>query len=264
VPTPFSIVAATSCDPGVVPGAEFPPPISVPSPEATPLTLHVPILEYHRIVPLADAGKSLPGLTMPPEIFDAQMAALNKAGWHTITLATLADDLSAGVTPPAHSFVVTVDDGWWDSYGYAYPILEKYGYVATFFVIADRIGRPFFMGPSQIQALADAGNEVGDHSVSHNALTAASPKALTYEIDSGAATIAAITGRWPETLAYPLGKVDSQVIAAVAACKSLRMAVVEGDGAPETWADRFRVSRIQVGPYRTASDLLAQVQRVGR
>ena len=53
-------------------------------------------------------------------------------------------------------------------------------------------------------------------------------------------------------------------MAAVAACQPLRLAVVEGSGGPETWATRFRVSRIQVGSQRLPADLLAQVQRVGR
>jgi len=140
----------------------------------------------------------------------------------------------------------------------------KYGFVATFFVIADRIGQPSFLAANEIQILVAAGNDIGDHTVNHNALTAAQPKALTYEIDSAAATIAAITGRWPETLAYPLGETDSRVMAAVAACKPLRLAVVEGSGGQETWATRFRVSRIQVGSQRLPADLLAQVQRVGR
>lgn len=259
------VVAATSCDAGVVPGASFPPPAkSTPAPRAKPLTLHVPIIEYHRIVPLTEAGRSLPGLTMPPEVFNAQMDALYTAGWHTITLATLADDLWAGVTPPSHSFVVTIDDGWWDSYAYAYPILARHGYVATFFVIADRIGQSGFMGTGQIQALAEAGNEIGDHTVHHDVLPALQPKALTYEIDSGAATIAAVTGRWPETLAYPSGKVDAQVIAAAAACKSLRMGVAEGNGGPETWVNRYRISRVEVAPDRMPADLLAQVQHAGR
>jgi peptidoglycan/xylan/chitin deacetylase (PgdA/CDA1 family) len=259
------VVAATSCDAGVVPGASFPPPAkSTPAPRAKPLTLHVPIIEYHRIVPLTEAGRSLPGLTMPPEVFNAQMDALHTAGWHTITLATLADDLWAGVTPPSHSFVVTIDDGWWDSYAYAYPILARHGYVATFFVIADRIGQSGFMGTGQIQALAEAGNEIGDHTVHHDVLPALQPKALTYEIDSGAATIAAVTGRWPETLAYPSGKVDAQVIAAAAACKSLRMGVAEGNGGPETWVNRYRISRVEVAPDRMPADLLAQVQHAGR
>lgn len=257
-------MAATSCDQTVVPGALYPAVDPVPPATATPLMLHVPILEYHRVVPLAQAGDSLPGLTMPPEIFDAQMAALHKAGWNTITLAALAHDLAAGTRPPARTFVVTVDDGWWDSYDYVYSTLQKYGYVATFFVIAGRIGRPNFMGPSQIRALLAAGNEIGDHTVTHAVLTAAVPKTLTWEIDAGAATIAEVSGRWPETLAYPHGKADPAVMAAVTACKSLRMAVMEGGGGRETWSDRFRVARIQVGSERAAADLLAQVQREGR
>ena len=266
VPTPFSAIVATSCDPSVVPGSVYPssaPAVAQP-PGAKQLMLHVPILEYHRIVPAAEAGRSVAALTMPPAVFDAQMAALAKAGWHTITLAALADDLTADVTPPPHTFVITIDDGWWDSYDYAFNILVKHGFVATFFVISGRIGQPLFLTADEIQVLAAAGNDIGDHTVHHNPLTGAQPKELTYEIDSAAAAIAAITGTWPESLAYPLGKADSRVLAAVAACKSLRIAVVEGAGARETWATRFHISRIEIGPWRLPADLLAEVQRLGR
>ena len=262
---PFSIVNATTCDPKLVPGSTFP--LLTPGPQsrgAQPLTLHVPILEYHRIVPLKQAGRSLAGLVVVPEDFDSQMAAFSGAGWHTITLATVADDLAAGVTPPPHSFVVTLDDGWWDSYTYAYPILQKYGFVGTFFVIADRIGTSSFLGPLQIETMAAAGNEIGDHTLHHSYLTALQPAALTAQIDTAAATIASITGRWPQTLAYPHGRTNALVRAAVAACKPLQMAVVEGGSTSETWANRFAVGRIQVGPGRKGADLLAQVQHVGR
>jgi peptidoglycan/xylan/chitin deacetylase (PgdA/CDA1 family) len=262
---PFKgVVAATTCDGSVVPGSLFPGPTKTPSAKAALVTLHVPILEYHRVVPLADAGKSQPGLTMSPQVFDAQMMALHGAGWKTITLGVLADYIARGVHPPPNTFVVTVDDGWWDSYGYVYPILVKYGYVATFFVIAGRVGASSFMGPTEIRTLVQAGNEIGDHTANHVVLTKALPAALTSEIDSGAATIAAITGLWPQTLAYPRGKEDARVISAVTACKSIRMAVVEGSGGAEAWTSRFRVTRIQVAPYRQPADLLAQVKRVGR
>ena len=257
------VAAANTCDPSVVPGSAFAPFTPGPPPKAKSSALHVPILEYHRIVPIKEAGRSLPHLTMPPEIFAAQMSALDKAGWKTITLATLANDLAAGVAPPAQTFVVTIDDGWWDGYTYAYPILAQHGFVATFFVIAGRIGNGSFLGPSQIQALAAAGNEIGDHSVHHGWLTALNPKALTSEIDSAAATIAAVTGVWPETLAYPHGATDTQVMAAVAACKPLRMAVVEGHGGTETWANRYDIARFEIGPHVTGAGLLAEVRSVG-
>ena len=61
--------------------------------KASSFTLHVPILMYHRIVPSAEAGDSIPGLVVPPDTFAAQLDALEAAGWHTITMATLANDL---------------------------------------------------------------------------------------------------------------------------------------------------------------------------
>jgi peptidoglycan/xylan/chitin deacetylase (PgdA/CDA1 family) len=260
---PFTgIVAASSCAADLVPGTEFPAPASpLPAPSGKPFRLHVPVLEYHRIVPTALAGNSKEGLVVAPETFSAQMDALANAGWQTITLAALADHLAAGTEPPARSFVVTFDDGWMDGFTYAFPILLAHGFVGTFFVIADRIGRPDFLGPSQIRSLAGAGNEIGDHSVHHLALTGYQPKGLTYEIDATAATIASITGSWPETLAYPLGKTNAAVQTAVAACKSMRVAVVEGGGGIEVWANRFRLGRLRVGPFTLPADLLARVQK---
>jgi peptidoglycan/xylan/chitin deacetylase (PgdA/CDA1 family) len=263
-PTAFGgAVATASCRPDVVPDAAFPRPAVQPAAGAAPLYLRVPILEYHRVVPMDKAGKSEPGLTMPPEVFKAELDGLLAAGWHTISLTDLANGLDAGAAPPPHSFVITLDDGWLDGFEYAYPILADHGYTATFFVIADRIGRPDFMGPVEIRALAQAGYEIGDHSWHHDALTSITGKPLASEIATGAATIAAIAGRWPEAFAYPRGKFDPQVMAAVAACKSLRIAVTEGGGGREMWSNRFRIARIQVGAYRSAESLLHQVQSVG-
>ena len=42
--------------------------------------MQVPILMYHRVVPIAEAGNSIPGLVVPPGIFAAQMDALAVQG----------------------------------------------------------------------------------------------------------------------------------------------------------------------------------------
>jgi peptidoglycan/xylan/chitin deacetylase (PgdA/CDA1 family) len=271
-----------SCDPSGVPGA-----IPVPgtgSGKSGAFTLHVPILEYHRIVPVAEAGDSLPGLVVPPTRFSAQLDALENAGWHTITLAALADDLAVHRNPPARSFVITIDDGWEDGYTYARPILDHHGYVATYFVIAGRIDRPGFLTTSELQALVADGDEIGDHTMEHVSLSQQKGTLLTYEIDAAAARIAQVTGVWPESLAYPYGGVNARAEAAVAACRELRIAVVEEETAPEkavagsspgssakpvavktapprrlvsleTWANRFAVPRIEVQPSMTPTKL---------
>jgi peptidoglycan/xylan/chitin deacetylase (PgdA/CDA1 family) len=255
------------------------PPASGP---AGSFVLRVPILMYHRIVPIDLAGDSLPGLVVPPETFAAQLAALQGAGWRTITMATLANDLAAHVTPPAKTFVITIDDGWYDGYTYALPILAGHGFVATYFVIASRIDQGSFLSSAQLRALVAAGDEIGDHTMDHVNLTAQGTAKLKYEIDAAAARIAQVTGVWPESLAYPSGHEDSLVAAAVAACQDLRIAVIEGhlvmvqpvapkpgaSPAPpltttlqayESPANQFVIPRIRVSPGTTPAGLLAEL-----
>jgi peptidoglycan/xylan/chitin deacetylase (PgdA/CDA1 family) len=235
---------------------------------------------YHRVVPLAEAGDSISGLVVPPATFDAQLTALSSTGWHTITMATLANDLAAHITPPARTVVITLDDGWADGYTYALPILKSHGFVATFYVIAGRIDQPEFLSSSQLRELVAAGEEVGDHTFDHLNLTGLGAANLKKEIDAGAARIAQVAGVWPESLAYPSGYENSRVVAAVGACQSLQIAVLDkalsmSTPAPsphagttqappivvklqgyETWADRFVVPRVRVTPGTTPVILL--------
>jgi peptidoglycan/xylan/chitin deacetylase (PgdA/CDA1 family) len=290
-----------SCNPASVPGAV---PVAVPA-TATPgaFLLQVPILMYHRIVPIAEAGNSIRGLVVPPEVFAAQMEALAVAGWHTITMAELAADLQAHRKPAPRTFVITIDDGWNDGFTYALPILQSHGYVATYFVIAGRIDSAGNLSTPQIKALVAAGEEIGDHTMDHLSLSRLAPAKLKFEIDAGAARIAQVTGRWPVTLAYPSGGVDNAVAAAVQACGQMRMAVIEapraGSGiaspsprptalpsasrspaavlpaaaAPslsplmqpvyETWANRWTIPRLRVTPSTLPANLLAELNRYG-
>ena len=277
-PLAGSFPIVNSCDPASVPGAI---PVAAPaSPRASSFTLYVPILMYHRIVPRAEAGNSLAGLVVAPETFDAQLTALVRAGWHTITTARLADDLQAHITPPAKTVAITIDDGWNDGYNYAFPILQSHGYVATFFVVAGRIDKPDFLSSGQLGKLLAAGDEIGDHTMDHLSLTAQGADGLKYQIDAGASRIAQVTGRWPESLAYPSGRENSRVVAAVAACQELRIAVLDGhltvqapgatqeagaNPAPpptvniqgqESWAERFLAPRVRVAPGTSPAALL--------
>ena len=280
-PPAGSLPLVNSCNPSSVPDAI---PVTAPaSAEAGSFTLHVPVLMYHRIVPFAQAGNSIRSLVVPPATFAAQLEALDKAGWHTITMATLANDLQAHIRPPAKTFVITIDDGWADGYTYALPIMHDYGFVATYFVIAGRIDKPGFLTSADLQALVASGDEIGDHTMDHLRLAHQTSAKRTYEIDAAAARIAQVTGYWPESLAYPYGSVNSQVATAVAACQELRIAVLEGplpieepaaSQAPgaspkprvtlklqayETWADRFEVPRIRVTPGTGPATLLADL-----
>lgn len=258
VATPsFAPIDATSCDPGLVPSAVVAPSVTpavtppgtssgTPEPDVAKLVLHVPILMYHRIVPYAQAGDARPGLVVPPQTFAAQLDALERAGWRTITAAQLADDIDRGVAPPPKTFVITIDDGWDDGYTYALPILQAHGDLATYYVIASRINHGSFLKVDQLRALVAAGDEVGDHTMDHVALASQSGSKLAYEIDAAAATIALATGEWPQTLAYPSGSFNTRAEDAVKACSPIKMALIEGEGTYESWDTRFAIPRVKV------------------
>jgi peptidoglycan/xylan/chitin deacetylase (PgdA/CDA1 family) len=219
---------------------------------------------YHRIVPKTEAGGSNSALVVPPDRFSAQLDALHYDGWQTITLASLADDLEAGIRPPDKTFVITIDDGWYDGYTYALPILESFGYVATYFVIADRIDGQGFLSAAQIRALDSAGMEIGNHTADHVNLNGGTTPRRAYEIATGSATIARIIGHWPETLSYPAGRYSSAGIKSVMECHSIKLAVIEGFGTWETWGTRFQIPRLKVYPGTTPSNLLSWVTNPAR
>jgi peptidoglycan/xylan/chitin deacetylase (PgdA/CDA1 family) len=253
-----------SCDPKSVPSAI---PVTTRAIDAaSTFTLNVPVLMYHRVVPVAEDAGSLPGLVVPPETFDAQLTALANSGWKTITMATLADDLAAHAKLPARTVVITLDDGWYDGYTYALPILRSHHMVATFYVIASRIDQTDFLSTTQLRVLVAAGDDIGDHTMDHANLTELGASDLKYEIDVGASRIAQAVGRWPESLAYPSGYQNGIVRAAVAACPDLRLAVLNVGVVPATKPQgyvtgpfRFEVPRVRVTPGTSPATLLYQL-----
>jgi peptidoglycan/xylan/chitin deacetylase (PgdA/CDA1 family) len=179
------------------------------------------------------------------------MTALEAAGWHTITLATVGDDLLAGRRPPARSFVVSIDDGWYDGYKYALPILQAHGFVATFFVISSRIGRTDFLSAAELKAMIADGNEVGNHTVEHVSLPSLPRVQMIREVNLASDGIEQATGVRPKSFAYPIGGIDATAMGVVAACPGMEIAVTEQRAIGETTGGRYDVPRLEIGPRVT-------------
>ncbi|MGZ6273483.1 MAG: polysaccharide deacetylase family protein [Candidatus Limnocylindrales bacterium] len=257
-PTPSLCVPApyVSCD---APAA--PTPLPSTDPKAGPFELHVPILEYHRVKPLeTETGYSV-SLVVPPDLFAAQMNALYAAGWQTMTMAKLGDFLRLGLTPPARTFVATFDDGYADGFLYAFPILHKDGFVGTFFVIASRIGNPDMLNIDQLQQMSADGDEIGNHSMSHEDMAYMPADRLVTETFGASALIARAVGEWPQSFSYPIGLTSPAVISALSKCPGIQTAVIQGGSKPETWANRFVLPRIRVGPGSVPQDLVERMNR---
>ncbi|MFI5261436.1 MAG: polysaccharide deacetylase family protein [Candidatus Limnocylindrales bacterium] len=260
VPTvaPIEAPAALPSAPSMAEAARWP----VPTPGIQPpagFGLRVPVLMYHRVVEPTHAGDSLPGLVVPPPLFAAQLELLHAVGWRTCTAARLAEALQHGHPLPPRTFVITLDDGWSDGATQALPILQRFGYSATYYVIGGRIGRPGFLGAADLEALVAAGMEIGDHTLDHLALPRLDPVRQRYEIAAASARIAQVVGQAPVTFSYPSGRFSPAVEDALAQL-GFGLAVTTTPGTGAAWSERFVVPRQRVTPSMSPTSLLAQLE----
>ena len=74
-------------------------------------------------------------------------------------------------------------DGLKSQYTNAKPILDKYGFKATFDVVCNYVGKKDgYMNWKDIETLHDEGHDIGSHSMSHARLTDLSKKSIEYEV----------------------------------------------------------------------------------
>lgn len=166
----------------------------------------VPVLNYHKIDTLEHP------LSVAPEDFDQQMRYLSEQGYHTITPNQLFKALKKGAELPDKPIMITFDDGYGDNYINAYPILKKYGFTATFFVITDFISHdPRFMTWEQVKEMHANGFTIGSHTVHHTPLTELTNEQVTAELTDSSRMIEQEIDEKPRFFAYPTGAYNDAV-----------------------------------------------------
>ncbi|MDP2943863.1 MAG: polysaccharide deacetylase family protein [Candidatus Omnitrophota bacterium] len=99
------------------------------------LFYEVPILTYHRI---SSFCFDTPLLCVSPKSFQRQMDFISSHRYQVISLEELVNALSRKKNLPRKTVVITFDDGTEDVYQYGFPILKKYGFAATIFILKIR------------------------------------------------------------------------------------------------------------------------------
>ena len=217
----------------------------------------MPILTYHRVHEYAtEPTKSRPDLTVEPATFRAEMDALRRAGYTTITHRRLFEALYRGARLPRKPVIVSVDDGYVDDVTEILPVLRRERMTATFFVVTKRVHEPGFVSARQIRQLEAAGMEVGAHTRTHASLPALPAAALRAEVAGSAADLRAILGHPVYWFAYPYGAFDARVERAVRSAGYL-LADTTRAGSGASTAAPLEVPRVHVGRTTTPSGVVA-------
>ena len=191
-------------------------PISIgpPAPDGVARTADVPILMYHYISASPSASDRIRyGLSVPPEMFEAQLKLLQDNGFTTVSLRELYEYLAIGTALPDKPIVLTFDDGYIDNYTNAFPLLQKYSMIGTFFVLTGPAddGEPTYLSWDMIQEMNNAGMDIQLHSRDHLDMRNRPRDWLVFQIIGGRQSIEGHTGKPVIFMAYPSGKYDAGV-----------------------------------------------------
>jgi len=179
-------------------------------------TVPLIVLCWHRV-----ADDRATEWTISNETFCRQIRWL-KARFRFISLAEVQQRMAAGFNQePCLS--VTFDDGYADNCRTAIPLLLQENIPCTYFVTVENVlsGRPFEhdlavgkeLAPnslSELQAMADAGIEIGAHGFRHmNLGTIADIAVLRREIGGSKKRLEAALGRTVRYFAFPFGQYEN-------------------------------------------------------
>ena len=114
--------------------------------------------------------------------------------------------------------ILTFDDGYKSQYSNAKPILDKYGFKATFSIVCNYVGSgDNRMTWKEIKSLQQEGHNIASHTMNHYDLSKLPPQEVEYEVAQSKQCLLD-QGINPKSFAYPFngGSDDPSVISTVA------------------------------------------------
>lgn len=176
------------------------------------------VLMYHSVEPY-ETDPYL--VTVHPRRFDRQLRWLHRRGLRGVGMAELLTAREPGTVG------LTFDDGYTDFLTNVLPTLARYGFTATVFVIAGALGgynawdapgpRKALMTAADVRLVADAGIEIGSHSLHHVRLPEVGDAQLRDEVVQSRERLAEVAGRPVSGFCYPYGAVGEREVRAVRA-----------------------------------------------
>ena len=88
----------------------------------------------------------------------------------TILLSSSPVLISYSLAEPVKAAILTFDDGMLSQYTFAKPILDRYNFKATFYIICNSVDKENKMDWNNIQTLEEKGHEIGSNYINHKKL----------------------------------------------------------------------------------------------
>jgi peptidoglycan/xylan/chitin deacetylase (PgdA/CDA1 family) len=227
----------------------------------------LPIVCYHNVA-FAPPAARFKLLYVSPDKFERQLWMLRRLGLRGVSMSEGIARLRNGTARGCVAF--TFDDGYADTLTTAAPLLKRYGFGATCYVVSGALGahnrwdeqflqetKPL-MSRRQLDEWLAAGMEVGSHSCSHRRLHELPPDAARDEIAESRAALRNMLGVSIEHFAYPFGDFTADTVEWVRYA-GYASAVTVLPGVARASDDPLRLPRILVNGERGLWNYLLHV-----
>lgn len=186
----------------------------------TIVTRQLPILMYHRVAP--QGAQKMNRYRITPEQFEEQLSYLRDNGYYGIDLNKWLRAMMTRQPLPGRAIALTFDDGYKDFYEFAWPLLNKYKFSATVFLVADLLGKTNswdkefgeelpLMNEEEIAFLQQNGIGFGSHTATHRALGSLSPTQVVEEVVRARTILHGKLDVPVRSIAYPYGSTNGVV-----------------------------------------------------
>jgi len=217
--------------------------------------MKIPILMYHMVCETDDPKEKR--YCCHPKAFKRQMAYLKRAGYRVIGLDDLINCIKDGSTMLQKSIAITFDDGFADNYDNAFPVLKKYGFPATIFVVSQLVDRTNewmqeegfparkLLGWEELKDMSENGITIGSHTTTHALLIDIETESARHEISNSKSDLEDALAKPVHFFAYPYGRFNQQIEKVVAEAGYLG-ACSTRSGFNSAHANPFALRRIEV------------------
>ena len=214
-----------------------------------------PVLLYHHISDNPNFSQPTNPAVSPAK-FEAELRWLKENGYQSVSL----DFLMQSVPFEKRPVILTFDDGYRDNFTEAFPLLQKYGFSATFYLIPKNMDDNAYLTWEQARIMQQAGMRFGSHTVDHADLNRLSDDRLRWELSESKQAIDVELGKPVTSFAFPYGYYARDYFPFLAKA-GYKTAVTEDRGLA-TAQELFRIPRLIVDPKTDVPLLLSMVQKV--
>ncbi|MDP4152023.1 MAG: polysaccharide deacetylase family protein [Bacillota bacterium] len=202
------------------------------APVSTEEGVEVPILMYHEV-----KANNLSSISITPYEFEQDLKFIKDNDYTPVTMQDLINYVYYDISLPEKPIVLSFDDGYYNNYVYAFPLLKKYNVKIVlsiigkssddFTKICDENVNYSHMSWKQVNEMINANcAEVQNHTYNLHKITKIRygahkkwgesleeyEKVLSDDVEKCQQAVAGYTGTTPNTFTYPYGSISKESI----------------------------------------------------